>query len=230
MRITCVAVLIVVASASAQVPVNANEPYWPGATWETTTPERSGLDAGKLEATAVFVLAQDSTSFLVIRGGRIVVEKYGDGGGVKVKRRIASATKSMTAILVGMALDAGKFEDLDQPVGDFLPAWKETRKAEITLRHLLSMTSGLGPRRFTRQRPTADQFLLQFPCGNFVSPAVGVDPVIRSNQQGRVAGALEVPQQVVVQNPEFFEQAVNRVMLPVEPGVVVPKIGKDQDE
>ena len=47
-------------------------------------------------------------------------------------RRIASATKSMTAILVGMALDAGRFKALDQPLTDFLPEWKDTRKAAIS--------------------------------------------------------------------------------------------------
>ena len=158
MRIFCVFVLLVVTGASAQESVQADTPYWPGEKWETTSPKTAGLDAKKLEVTAGFVSAHNSTSFLVLRGGRIVLESYGNGGGVNVRRRIASATKSMTAILVGMALDAGKFRGLDQPVADFHPDWKDTRKEKITLRHLLSMTSGLGPRGFARQRPQGDQF------------------------------------------------------------------------
>ena len=158
MRSIHAAILALAIGASGQEAVQPETIYWPGDEWEVSTPKAVGLDAKKLEATAKFVLSRNSTSFLVLRGGRIVLEKYGNGGGVNVKRRIASATKSMTAILVGMALDAGKFEGLDQPVAHFLPGWKDTPKEKITLLHLLTMTSGLNPKGFARMRPEGDQF------------------------------------------------------------------------
>ena len=159
MRSLIAAILVATSCGSAQESVQAETIYWPADEWEVSTPNKAGLDAKQLEATVKFVLAHNSTSFLVLRGGRIVLERYGKRGGVTVKRRIASATKSMTAILVGMALDAGKLEGLDQPIADFLPAWNNTPKAKITLRHLLTMTSGLDPRGFMRRRPEGDQFL-----------------------------------------------------------------------
>ena len=112
----------------------------------------------KLERARKYAFANKSTSFLVVRSGRIVTEAYGDGGGEKVARRIASATKSMTSILVGMAMDAGKLK-MDQPVAEFLPDWEGTPKGKISIRHLLSMTSGLNPAGLKRRLPSGDQFL-----------------------------------------------------------------------
>ena len=58
-----------------------------------------------------------------------------------------SVTKSITALLVGVALDRGQLHSLDEKVCDHLPAYFTTqtdpRKKSITLRHLLTMTSGL---------------------------------------------------------------------------------------
>jgi CubicO group peptidase (beta-lactamase class C family) len=44
--------------------------------------------------------------------------------------------------LVGIALQEGKIKSLDEPVGDFLPEFKEGDKAKVTIRNLMTMTSG----------------------------------------------------------------------------------------
>ena len=142
----------------AQSTESAPVVYWPSQSWEAQTPAAAGLDQAKLHRARDYALSHKSTSFLVVRSGRIVLEAYGSGGGAGVARRIASATKSMTSILVGMAIDQGKLK-LDQPVADFLPDWKDTRKEKITIRHLLSMTSGLDPARAQRL-PDGDQFVV----------------------------------------------------------------------
>jgi CubicO group peptidase (beta-lactamase class C family) len=51
--------------------------------------------------------------------------------------------KSMTDALVGIAISEGKIKGIDESVADFIPEWRGTRKEEITVRNLLSMTSGL---------------------------------------------------------------------------------------
>ncbi len=132
--------------------------YWPGDQWESVAAAQAGMDGKKLDAAAKYALSRHSTSFLVLRHGRILLEVYGEGGGPKVSRKIASATKSMTSILVGMALDAGKFEGLDQTVAEFLPSWRDTPKAKITLLHLLAMSSGLDPKSLPRGWLQTDQF------------------------------------------------------------------------
>ncbi len=54
-----------------------------------------------------------------------------------------SATKSIVSLAIGRLIDAGKIKSIDQPVCDFYPEWKQGRKKSITIRHLLSQTSGL---------------------------------------------------------------------------------------
>ena len=55
-------------------------------------------------------------------------------------------TKSITAILFGIALDQGAISSVDAPVLDYFPEYadlKSTPKSRITLAHLLGMVSGL---------------------------------------------------------------------------------------
>jgi arylsulfatase A-like enzyme/CubicO group peptidase (beta-lactamase class C family) len=133
--------------------------YWPkGSTWATLAPAAAGMDEGRLQAAVQYALEQKSLGVLVLRGGKIVAEGYAPGWGPEKARSIASATKSMTAFLVGIALDEGKFQSLDQPVADFAPAWKGTPKQAIRLRHLLSMTSGLDAQGFSVGVLKGDQF------------------------------------------------------------------------
>ena len=54
-----------------------------------------------------------------------------------------SATKSIVNLAVGRLIDSGKIKSLEQPVCDFYPEWRQGRKQKITIRHLLSNTSGL---------------------------------------------------------------------------------------
>ena len=57
-----------------------------------------------------------------------------------------SSVKSWTGLLTGMLIADGKIKGVDQPVSDFLPGWGEGQKAKVTIRHLLTMTSGLKQR------------------------------------------------------------------------------------
>jgi CubicO group peptidase (beta-lactamase class C family) len=62
---------------------------------------------------------------------------------------VHSVTKSLTSILVGIALGQGKLKSLDQPISDFLPEVLapavDARARDITIRHLLTMTAGFDP-------------------------------------------------------------------------------------
>ena len=51
--------------------------------------------------------------------------------------------KSVVAMLIGIAIEEEKIKSLDDPVGDYLPEFKDGDKKEITLKHLLQMASGL---------------------------------------------------------------------------------------
>jgi len=99
-------------------------------------------------------------SVLILRNNKLVYEKYWPGYdqnrrtnffGETVHHRdslhdIRSITKSVISAGVMIALDQGKFKNLDQRLFDFFPEYAnyaEGEKQEITIRNLLTMTSGL---------------------------------------------------------------------------------------
>lgn len=85
-----------------------------------------------------------SVAFLIIKSDSILYEQYWDGYSEKSLSNSFSIAKSIVSVLVGVALKEGAIQSLDQPVGDFLPEFREGAKSRITLRHLLWMSSGLN--------------------------------------------------------------------------------------
>jgi CubicO group peptidase (beta-lactamase class C family) len=69
-----------------------------------------------------------------------------------------SATKSVVNLAIGKLITDGKIKSLDQPVWEFYPEWKQGRKKDITIRHLLNQTSGLQnfPRTDVEIYPSPD--------------------------------------------------------------------------
>lgn len=87
--------------------------------------------------------AMQSIAFVVIKNDSMIHEQYWDGYGADSYTNSFSMAKTFVAILVGIAIDEGKIKSIDQPVGDFLPEYKEGENAKLTIRHLLTMCSGI---------------------------------------------------------------------------------------
>jgi hypothetical protein len=84
-----------------------------------------------------------TSSFLVFKGDSLIVEKYWGTHTSNTVSNCFSATKTFVSLLIGIAIDEGKIQHLDIPVGHFIPEFSEGEKAKITIRHLLMMASGL---------------------------------------------------------------------------------------
>lgn len=121
--------------------------YWPTREWKTARPEQKGMDGKVLEGLARAMAPHAVRAALIVRNGSIVYERYGGGYGADSQFPVYSCTKSITSALVGIAVDKGLIQDADRPVSDFFPgignAADAQRKSRMTLRHLLSMSSGL---------------------------------------------------------------------------------------
>lgn len=149
----CIAFLICVSCPSA-------EEYWPSdSEWETIDPNSVGMKHEMMRAASDLAEENNSRSLLVLRGGKIVLERYWSDHTADTRLSIASSTKSMMAIMVGMALDDRKFKSINQSISDFYVPWKGTPKESITLWHMLSMSSGLNPKGYTAGRVNEDQFV-----------------------------------------------------------------------
>lgn len=84
----------------------------------------------------------ETRALVVMQGGRVVAERYAPGYGPDTRLISWSMAKSVTAVLVGMMVADGRLA-LDEPA--IVPEWQTPRdgRANITLRHLLHMSSGL---------------------------------------------------------------------------------------
>lgn len=106
-------------------------------------PERFAGPDGPLE-TAAFLERTATTSLLVLRAGAIEHEDYRLGTGPEDLRISWSVAKSVLATLIGIALDEGAIRSLDDPVTDYAPALKGSAYDGATLRHVLTMSSGVA--------------------------------------------------------------------------------------
>jgi CubicO group peptidase (beta-lactamase class C family) len=79
----------------------------------------------------------------VIRNDTILYEKYFNGYSREKQSQVFSVTKSVTSMLVGIAIAEGCIKSINQPVSDFLPYFKDGARDKLTLNHLLQMTAGM---------------------------------------------------------------------------------------
>jgi len=113
--------------------------------------QQEGLDQVLISAMTDRVIRDEYKrvdGVLILRNGRLVYEEYFHGYSKDISHNIYSAGKSITSILMGIAIDRGFIADVDVRVADLLPEYKDiqnpdSRKNAITIRHLLNMSSGL---------------------------------------------------------------------------------------
>lgn len=100
--------------------------------------------AGRVLDLAEFHEVTSTTAFVVVVDGVLVHERYADGVGPADRLLGNSATKSVLAQLVGLAVDSGALPDLDAPVRRHVPDLAGSGWADVTVRQLLHMTSCTG--------------------------------------------------------------------------------------
>ncbi len=137
------------ATATSRAPAGPTQrDYWPTAGWRTAPPAQVGLDPKVLAVLDTNVAYHPQLrSLLVVRHGYLVYERYWNGD-ARTGQEAFSVTKSFTSALVGIALGDHHLKRLDQTVGQLLaghlPANADPRLAKVTVRQLLTMTSGLA--------------------------------------------------------------------------------------
>lgn len=83
-----------------------------------------------------------TVAFLVIQNDSILYEEYWDDYGPDSYSNSFSASKSLVSFLIGAAIDDGYISSVDQKAGDFLPYMKDGLNSELSIRDLLTMSSG----------------------------------------------------------------------------------------
>ncbi len=115
-------------------------------TWEAIPPEALGWDPAKLQDLLLYLGQNNTTAVVLLYKGRILAEQYCPEWDPHTTAKVFSVSKSVTAFLVGRAQAQGLL-DIDEYVTTYLPEnWSYALpifKSMITVRHLLTMTSGL---------------------------------------------------------------------------------------
>jgi CubicO group peptidase (beta-lactamase class C family) len=84
-----------------------------------------------------------TNALLVIKDGRIVLERYRNGSDERSRFIGWSMTKSITSVLIGCALAEGRIESLDKPISDYLPDLKGGGYEGVSIRQVMQMRSGV---------------------------------------------------------------------------------------
>lgn len=96
-------------------------------------------------AAADYSASKSGRAVLVLHKGELAFERYDNGWAKDRPHALASGTKSFTGVMAMMAVQDGLIE-LDELASDTLAEWKsDPAKSKITVRHLLTLTSGLKP-------------------------------------------------------------------------------------
>ncbi len=83
-----------------------------------------------------------SVALVVVKNDSLLLEKYWDGYSDSSLSGSFSVAKSITSLLIGAAIKEGKIKSVDEPVGNYLPEFKDGLAAKLTIKHLLTMSSG----------------------------------------------------------------------------------------
>ncbi len=117
-----------------------------------------------------YLVRHPATGFLIARGDTILVERYQYGRRDTHRFTSWSMAKTLTAMLVGIAIEEGRIRSIDDRAGDYVPELTATEYGLTSIRHLLTMSSGVRFREDyaaddDSSRLAADTFLNLGPGG-----------------------------------------------------------------
>ena len=140
--------------------INALDLYYPNEVWEETSPESQNVDSVKVQKLIDLSFEDDSTmSVLIIKNGKIIGEKYAEGYDLNSYGTSWSMAKSFYAALIGISIENGEINSLDDPVSDYLDYFNDER-SDITLRDLLDMSSGLNIQNINMKKCSFGKIML----------------------------------------------------------------------
>jgi len=117
----------------------------------------------------------NSEAVIVYHNGHLIAENYFGLGNPDKRIESMSSTKSIVALAVACMLTDHLIDSLDIPVANYFPEWRQGQKELITIRHLMTMTSGL------QNNPNAGVEI--YPSPDFVQLALAAE---LSNKPGEV--------------------------------------------
>ncbi|MBY9000932.1 MAG: serine hydrolase [Candidatus Heimdallarchaeota archaeon] len=146
----CMIVLFILSFSTNQlnlVESNIERDYWPTDGWENSSFEEVAMNKERIVEMFKYIDKNNFAidSVLIVKDGDLVVEEYLTISS-ETLHPIYSVTKSFTSTLIGIAIEEGYIESVDQKIIDFIghvDVPNIDSKENITIAHLLTMTSGI---------------------------------------------------------------------------------------
>jgi len=149
--------------------------YWPTDNWQTNSPVEQSMSSSILNEMSNYI--NDDTfnydSIIIVKNGYIVFEEYFNFNNEYNMHHLFSVTKSFVSALIGIAIEQEYIQSVHQKVVDFFPDHTienlDELKEEMTIEHLLTMTSGFewagdSPRWYDMMAASNQvQFMLDLP-------------------------------------------------------------------
>jgi len=125
----------------------------PPPAWPIATPAEVGVDPAALEAFVETALRGHSDAVAIAVDGKLLVYRAPQPAPTNVH----SITKPIASLAVPFLLQEGHVASLDQPLGEVLDGWADDPRGAVTLRHVLTHTTGL------EREPDADEVINRHP-------------------------------------------------------------------
>lgn len=152
-----------------------------GSEFVASSLEEQGVDESLIESMTDKVVSDDFKrihAVIILKNDKVVYENYFHGYASDIPHNIYSSTKSVISILTGIAIEKGFIPDLSTPILSLLPEYDgiqyaDPRKYQITVGHLLNMSSGLdcddwiaGTDEEASKEPDPVKYILDLPMIN----------------------------------------------------------------
>lgn len=138
-------ILFILLASTLSLNVLAND-YFPTQTWKTRTLEEAGFNKEKFQTLVNYVWentgAHKTDAFIIIKDGYLVYEGYDRGFNTTKKHMFWSFSKSLTNILMGIAIRK-EHVSLNTPIKKYYPQMKKEHAKDVQLHHVLNMSSGI---------------------------------------------------------------------------------------
>ena len=127
-------------------------PEQTGDGWQTATLANQGMQTTNIVEMVERIRSGEYTginSVLLVRGRVLILEEYFGGFARDSLHSMRSASKAITSALVGITINLGHIDSVDVPLLSYFPEYEgevdnwDERKRNITVEHVLSMTSGI---------------------------------------------------------------------------------------
>ncbi len=141
--IFCLSIITTTLSAQLYFPPNTS------GVWDTIAPSNLGWCQDKIDRLYDFLNSNNTKAFILLKDGKIVLEQYFNGHTASSNWYWASAGKTLTAFMVGMAQQENYLSITDKTSTYLGQGWTSctpTQEEKITIWHQLTMTSGLDDR------------------------------------------------------------------------------------